>query len=97
MVNAYSSSLHVGASWNRDLALKRASYLGAEFKRKGANVARGPVAGPIGRVARGGRIWEGFSADSRSEYRSTASRKRYRGRWPTVPMGCYCQSQLSRL
>lgn len=38
-------------------------HLGAEFKRKGANVALGPVAGAIGRIARGGRNWEGFSTD----------------------------------
>lgn len=39
------------------------SHLGAEFKRKGANVALGPAAGAIGRIARGGRNWEGFSND----------------------------------
>ncbi|RAL13127.1 beta-glucosidase [Aspergillus homomorphus CBS 101889] len=63
MVNGYASGLHVGASWNRDLAYERAQYMGAEFKRKGANVALGPVAGPLGRIARGGRNWEGFSND----------------------------------
>ncbi|CRG91027.1 beta-glucosidase [Talaromyces islandicus] len=63
MVNAYASGLHIGASWNKELAYTRASYLGAEFKRKGINVALGPVAGPIGRVVRGGRNWEGFSND----------------------------------
>ncbi|KAE8353198.1 glycosyl hydrolase family 3 N terminal domain-containing protein [Aspergillus coremiiformis] len=63
MVNTYASGIHVGASWNRDLAYKRAHYLGAEFKRKGVNVALSPVAGPLGRIARGGRNWEGFSND----------------------------------
>lgn len=28
-----------------------------------ANVALGPVAGPLGRVALGGRNWEGFAVD----------------------------------
>ena len=37
--------------------------MGAEFKRKGVNVALGPVVGPIGRIATGGRNWEGFAAD----------------------------------
>ncbi|KAL4861909.1 glycosyl hydrolase family 3 N terminal domain-containing protein, partial [Aspergillus spectabilis] len=37
--------------------------MGAEFKRKGANVALGPVVGPTGRIAQGGRNWEGFSND----------------------------------
>ncbi|KAF7168862.1 hypothetical protein CNMCM6106_003877 [Aspergillus hiratsukae] len=63
MVNGYSAGVHVGASWNRDLAYERAHYMGAEFKRKGVNVALGPVVGPLGRMARGGRNWEGFSND----------------------------------
>ncbi|PYH72799.1 beta-glucosidase [Aspergillus vadensis CBS 113365] len=63
MVNAYASGLHIGASWNRDLAYEHAHYMGAEFKRKGANVALGPVVGPLGRMARGGRNWEGYSND----------------------------------
>ncbi|KAI9045308.1 beta-glucosidase [Aspergillus affinis] len=63
MVNSYASGLHVGASWNPDLAYKRGHYLGAEFKKKSINVALGPVVGPLGRIARGGRNWEGFSND----------------------------------
>jgi beta-glucosidase len=30
-----------------------------EFKSKGVQVALGPVVGPIGRIAEGGRNWEG--------------------------------------
>ncbi|GFF25680.1 probable beta-glucosidase M [Aspergillus udagawae] len=63
MVNAYASGLHVGAAWNTDLAYKRGQHMGAEFKRKSINVALGPVVGPLGRIARGGRNWEGFSND----------------------------------
>nr|AAA91297.1 beta-glucosidase [Kuraishia capsulata] len=63
MVNAYASGLHVGASWNRQLAYDRAVYMGAEFRHKGVNVLLGPVVGPIGRVATGGRNWEGFTND----------------------------------
>ncbi|KAL2837024.1 glycosyl hydrolase family 3 N terminal domain-containing protein [Aspergillus pseudodeflectus] len=63
LVNAYPSGIHAGASWNRDLAYARAFYMGAEFRRKGINVALGPVAGALGRIARGGRNWEGFSND----------------------------------
>jgi beta-glucosidase len=62
-VNAYASGLHVGASWNSTLAYERAKYMGAEFKNKGVNVALGPVVGPIGRIAEGGRNWEGFGSD----------------------------------
>ncbi|SRR6266536_3011527 len=62
-VNGWPSGLHVGASWNRDLAYNRALRMGGEFKTKGVNVALGPVVGPLGRVARGGRNWEGISND----------------------------------
>lgn len=62
-VSGYPSGIHVGASWNRYLALSRGQYLGAEFKAKGVNVALGPVVGPLGRVATGGRNWEGASND----------------------------------
>lgn len=63
LVNAYPAEIHVGASWNRSLAYDRAYYLGKEFKAKGINVALGPVVGPLGRLATGGRNWEGFSND----------------------------------
>ncbi|GKZ24126.1 hypothetical protein AbraIFM66951_008939 [Aspergillus brasiliensis] len=62
-VNGWSSGVHVGASWNRTLARDRAKYMGQEFHRKGVNLLLGPVVGPLGRVAEGGRNWEGFSND----------------------------------
>jgi len=62
-VNAWPSGVHVGATWNKDLALQRALHMGAEFKKKGVHVALGPVVGPLGRVFEGGRNWEGFSND----------------------------------
>jgi len=61
--NGYPSGLHVGAAWNKKLALQRAQYMGQEFKAKGANVALGPVVAPLGRMAEMGRNWEGFSND----------------------------------
>lgn len=63
MVNGYASGIHVGAAWNRNLAYNRAQHMGAEFKAKGVSVALAPVAGPLGKVAEGGRNWEGFSND----------------------------------
>ncbi|OGM43505.1 hypothetical protein ABOM_008056 [Aspergillus bombycis] len=59
-VNSYPSGIHVGA---RELAYKRAWHLGAEFKKKGVQVALGPAVGPLGRIPTGGRNWEGFSVD----------------------------------
>lgn len=37
--------------------------MGREFKKKGVNVLLGPVVGPAWSVVRGGRNWEGSSAD----------------------------------
>ncbi|ORY67003.1 glycoside hydrolase family 3 protein [Pseudomassariella vexata] len=63
-VSGWPSGLSVGASWNRDLAHARAAGMTSEFRRKGVNIALGPVVGPLGRVAMGGRNWEvGFSND----------------------------------
>ncbi|KAF2427523.1 beta-glucosidase [Tothia fuscella] len=62
-VSAFPSGVHIGASWNSTLANSVGTFMGAEFKKKGVNVALGPVVGPLGRIARGGRNWEGFSAD----------------------------------
>ncbi|KAG6138923.1 hypothetical protein E4U38_000192, partial [Claviceps purpurea] len=38
--------------------------MGGEFKRKGVNVLLGPVTGPAWSVVKGGRNWEGASADA---------------------------------
>ncbi|KAE8445794.1 hypothetical protein EG329_012852 [Mollisiaceae sp. DMI_Dod_QoI] len=62
-VNGWDSGIHVGATWNRDLAYQRALHMGSEFRNKGVNIALGPVVGPIGRMAEGGRNWEGISND----------------------------------
>lgn len=37
--------------------------MGMEYLKKGINVALLPVAGPLGRIARAGRNWEGFGSD----------------------------------
>ncbi|KAJ4121691.1 hypothetical protein NW760_005409 [Fusarium oxysporum] len=50
-------------SWNKQLAKDRALFMFKEFKTKGVNVALAPAVGALGRVAKGGRIWEGFGVD----------------------------------
>ncbi len=50
-------------SWNKELARKRGAALGGENRRKGVNVMLGPVVGPAWTVVKGGRNWEGASAD----------------------------------
>lgn len=62
-VSAFPAGIHVGATFDRDLMYRYGKALGQEYRGKGINVALGPVAGPLGRVARGGRNWEGFSPD----------------------------------
>lgn len=62
-VNGYASGIHVGASWNKGLTYRRGVDMGGEFRAKGVNLQLGPVVGPLGRVAEGGRNWEGFSND----------------------------------
>ncbi|KAI0485146.1 glycosyl hydrolase family 3 N terminal domain-containing protein [Xylariaceae sp. FL0804] len=62
-VTGWPSGIHVGASWNKDLAYQRTLYMGGEAKTKGVNVLLGPVVGPMGRIVQGGRNWEGFSID----------------------------------
>ena len=61
--NSYPSGISVGASWNKTLSHARAVGIGSEFYKKGINVLLGPVVGPLGRVATGGRNFEGFSDD----------------------------------
>ncbi|KAI1765702.1 glycoside hydrolase family 3 protein [Hypoxylon sp. FL1150] len=62
-VSAFSSGQTVAATFDRDLIYRRGKAMGEENKIKGVDVLLGPVAGPIGRVAEGGRNWEGFSPD----------------------------------
>ncbi|KAK9369477.1 glycosyl hydrolase family 3 N terminal domain-containing protein [Lipomyces kononenkoae] len=61
--SVFPAGLTAAASWDKGLIYQRGLYLGAEFKAKGAHVALGPVAGPLGRSGYGGRGWEGFSPD----------------------------------
>ena len=62
-VSSFPSGIHLGATFDRDLMLKYGHALGREYRGKGIHVALGPFIGPIGRVARGGRNWEGLGAD----------------------------------
>ncbi|KAI1410715.1 glycoside hydrolase family 3 protein [Hypoxylon sp. FL1857] len=61
--SSWASGISVGASWNRELARKRAIGMAGEFRTKGVNIALGPVVGPLGRITTSGRNWEGFSND----------------------------------
>ncbi|RPB26956.1 hypothetical protein L211DRAFT_846517 [Terfezia boudieri ATCC MYA-4762] len=61
---AFPAGITTGATWDRDLMYERGKGMGAEAKGKGIHILLGPAVGPLGRQPRGGRNWEGFSADS---------------------------------
>ncbi|KAK4099436.1 glycoside hydrolase family 3 protein [Parathielavia hyrcaniae] len=62
-VSAFPAGIHVAATFDRHLMYQYGRALGSEFYGRGINVALGPVAGPLGRVVKGGRNWEGLSSD----------------------------------
>ena len=49
-------------SFDKDLMYQRGYAMGQEFRGKGAHVQLGPMTN-MGRVAAGGRNWEGFGGD----------------------------------
>ncbi|EIW57100.1 uncharacterized protein TRAVEDRAFT_170943 [Trametes versicolor FP-101664 SS1] len=61
-VTAFPTGLSAAATWQRALIRARGLAMGQEFKGKGAHVALGPMMN-MGRIAQGGRNWEGFGAD----------------------------------
>ncbi|ORY79998.1 beta-1,4-glucosidase [Protomyces lactucae-debilis] len=63
-VTAFPALSQVAKTWDRSLFRAHAVAMGEEFKGKGANVQLGPVCGPLGTFAEGGRNWEGYAVDS---------------------------------
>ncbi|TVY54109.1 putative beta-glucosidase G [Lachnellula cervina] len=61
--SVFPAGVSSAATFDRELIRARGVAMGAEFRGKGAHVALGPVAGPLGRSAYAGRNWEGFSPD----------------------------------
>ncbi|KAG9313178.1 family 3 glycoside hydrolase [Chiua virens] len=61
-VTSFPAGITTASTWNRALMRTRGLYMGQEFKGKGANIALGPMMN-MGRIAQGGRNWEGFGAD----------------------------------
>ncbi|KAK6461240.1 glycosyl hydrolase family 3 N terminal domain-containing protein [Scheffersomyces coipomensis] len=62
-VTNFPSELATGATFNKGLAYLRGKAIGREHKIKGVHIALGPVIGPIGLKAAGGRNWESFGPD----------------------------------
>lgn len=60
---AFTPGIQAASTWDMDLIRQRGQYMGEEAKGAGIHVKLGPVAGPLGRIAQGGRNWEGFGPD----------------------------------
>lgn len=61
--SAFPAGIHLAATWDAELIYRYGKALGQEYRGKGVNIALGPLAGPLGRVAKGGRNWEGLGSD----------------------------------
>ncbi|GLB44238.1 putative glycoside hydrolase family 3 protein [Lyophyllum shimeji] len=61
-VTAFPTGVNTAATFSRRLIRLRSLLMGKEHVGKGVNVALGPMMN-MGRVAAGGRNWEGFGAD----------------------------------
>ncbi|KAK7752827.1 hypothetical protein SLS62_005169 [Diatrype stigma] len=61
--SAFPAGIHIAATFDRTMWYEYGRALGSEFRGLGVNVALGPVAGPLGRIAVGSRNWEGLSND----------------------------------
>jgi beta-glucosidase len=58
-ITAFPPGIQAGATWDRELIRERGRGIGEETKGLGIHVILGPVAGPLGQFAQGGRNWEG--------------------------------------
>lgn len=62
-VTAFTPGIQAASTWDVELMRQRGQYMGAEAKGCGVHVLLGPVGGPLGKLAQGGRNWEGFGPD----------------------------------
>lgn len=63
LISGFPCGLSSAATFNRGLMYNLAKAQALEHRAKGVDVMLGPVAGPIGLKAHGGRGWEGHGAD----------------------------------
>jgi len=61
-VSAFPAAINVATTFDKTLMYNRGAAMGSEHRTKGVNVQLGPMTN-MGRVAAGGRNWEGFGAD----------------------------------
>lgn len=63
LVSVFPCGLATASTFNKQLFYDKHVAIGSEFKGKGIDVALGPVYGPMGVKAQGGRGWEGHGPD----------------------------------
>jgi hypothetical protein len=56
------AGINAATTWDKKLIYNRGKAIGQENRGKGVNIALGPMMN-MGRVAAGGRNWEGFGSD----------------------------------
>lgn len=62
-VSAFPTGLTLGATFDKDLMYRYGKGVGEEYRDFGLKICLGPMAGPLGKIGRGGRNWEGYSND----------------------------------
>ncbi|KAF8856844.1 glycoside hydrolase [Acephala macrosclerotiorum] len=62
-VSAFPAGSHLAQTWDKGYMYAYGKALGEEYYGKGVNIALRPVGGPLGRLARAGRNWEGPGPD----------------------------------
>ncbi|CAN8102085.1 unnamed protein product [Discula destructiva] len=62
-VTAFTPGIQAASTWDIALIRQRGQFMGAEARGVGVHNLLGPVAGPLGAKAEGGRNWEGFGPD----------------------------------
>lgn len=60
---AFTPAIQAASTWDLDLIRERARFHGQEARALGVHVLLGPSCGPLGKIAEGGRNWEGFGSD----------------------------------
>ncbi|KFA60338.1 hypothetical protein S40285_06032 [Stachybotrys chlorohalonatus IBT 40285] len=62
-ITAFTPGVQAASTWDRDLIYQRGQFIAEEARGTGVHVMLGPVGGALGKIAEGGRNWEGFSPD----------------------------------
>eukprot|EP01112_Ceratiomyxa_fruticulosa_P013047 TRINITY_DN3649_c0_g1_i1.p1 TRINITY_DN3649_c0_g1~~TRINITY_DN3649_c0_g1_i1.p1 ORF type:complete len:754 (+),score=174.38 TRINITY_DN3649_c0_g1_i1:386-2647(+) len=60
--SAFPAAINLAQTWDRDIIFANGEAMGSEHRGKGVNIDLAPMAN-LGRVAAGGRNWEGWGAD----------------------------------